>query len=129
MRSTYGTTTEYENAVEVFFNIPEVSVIQKKIEVLEAEWHQKDLIKIGNARKFEIPSFGYVYALSNPFFSGMLKIGFTFNTPKIRARQLSSTGVPEPFTVVAEIKCRDPFGIEREVHRHFDANRPYVIGI
>lgn len=43
---------------------------------------------------------GYIYCLSNPCFEGWYKIGKTTRTPGERAKELYSTGVPKPFTIV-----------------------------
>ena len=37
--------------------------------------------------------------MSNPAMPGLLKVGFTTDTPDVRARELYTTGVPLPFKV------------------------------
>lgn len=39
--------------------------------------------------------------------------------------ELSTTRVPEPFQLVASIPCKDPFGLEREIHAHYESVRKY----
>ena len=124
-RSGCTSREEYENAVERFFHMPEVAAIKEKMEDLEEKWRKESIVVIENAAKFKKTVAGYVYALYNPLFPDLLKIGATFRTPEIRARELSGTGIPEPFTVVAELKCSDPFITEREVHYHFATVRKY----
>ena len=125
VKSEFTTMVEFENALGEFFAQPEVRQIEDKIKALEDKWHNESAVAKASATRFGKSVHGYVYALSNPFFPGMLKIGATFRTPEIRARELSGTGTPEPFVVVAQLKCVDPFFTEREVHRHFAEVRTY----
>ena len=37
--------------------------------------------------------------MSNPAMPGLVKVGFTTDTPDVRARELYTTGVPLPFKV------------------------------
>ncbi len=116
---------EFENAVERFFGMPEFLRVEAKMEALEDAWVKESMIDLENAVIEQKPITGYVYALWNPFFTDLLKIGATFRTSAIRARELSGTGMPEPFVVVAQLECRNPFGMEREIHKHFDGVRRY----
>ena len=118
-------TMEFENAVDRYFSMPEIDVIKNNMSTLEDKWHQESLLVLENAVNEQRPVVGYVYALWNPIFPDLLKIGATFRTSNIRARELSGTGIPEPFVVVAELKCRNPFGIEREIHAHYAKVRKY----
>ena len=69
---------------------------------------------------------GYVYAAWNPVFADLIKIGATMRrTPYIRVKELSGTGVPEPFQLIAYIPSKTPFALEREIHSHFDSVRKY----
>jgi hypothetical protein len=44
---------------------------------------------------------GYIYILENPGLKdNLLKIGYTKRTPELRAKELSTTGVPDQFKVV-----------------------------
>jgi len=66
----------------------------------------------------------WVYILSNPTQPGLLKIGYTKNTPDERARQISNaTGVPIPYKVEWAFHCYDGFGLEQEVHHKLDTYR------
>ena len=42
---------------------------------------------------------GYIYCASNISFDGIYKIGFTMETPNIRAKSLYNTSVPFPFKI------------------------------
>ena len=59
----------------------------------------------------------WVYVLSNASQPGLLKIGYTKNTPEERAKQISNaTGVALPYKVEWAFHCYDGFGLEQEVH-------------
>jgi hypothetical protein len=65
----------------------------------------------------------YVYVLKNEFMPGLLKIGYTYNTPESRAVQLFKTGVPDMFKVVYRCKCFNGMRIERAVHQQLKKYR------
>ena len=66
----------------------------------------------------------WVYILSNPTMPGMLKIGYTKNTPDKRAKQISNaTGVALPYKVEWAYHCYDGFGLEQEVHHKLEDYR------
>jgi len=66
----------------------------------------------------------WVYVLSNASQPGLLKIGYTKNTPEERAKQISNaTGVPIPYKVEWAFHCYDGFSLEQEVHHKLDAYR------
>ena len=66
---------------------------------------------------------GYIYALSNESFPGMLKIGMTRKAPVERAAELSSTGVPTPFRVEFSIIVSNPEQAEHKIHTYFSDYR------
>lgn len=116
---------EFENAVERYFCAPEILMVKKRMEMLEEAWMHESLLTLESAVNAKKPITGYVYALWNPLFVDLLKIGATFRTPAIRAHELSLTGLPESFQVIAEVQCRNPFAMEREVHAHYANVRQY----
>lgn len=66
----------------------------------------------------------WVYVLSNPSSPGLLKIGYTKQTPEERAKQISSaTGVALPYKVEWAYKCFNGETVEREVHHKLKAQR------
>ena len=66
----------------------------------------------------------WVYILSNPSLTNMLKIGYTKHSPEVRAKQISaSTGVPIPFKVEWAFRCFDGEYLEREVHKELETYR------
>src|SRR5262249_42867290 len=57
-------------------------------------------LKIVVTRESRDRADGYVYVFTNPAMRGLLKIGFTTDSPEGRARALpGTTGVPVPFAV------------------------------
>ena len=115
----------YESAVEVYMAQPKIAATTQKILLLEDGWRRDDLEAICDANINGTRVAGYVYAAWNPLFQDLIKIGATMRTPQIRVRELSSTGVPEPFQVIASVPSTNPFTLEREVHAHFASARKY----
>lgn len=66
----------------------------------------------------------WVYILSNPSTPGLLKIGYTKQTPEERCKQISSaTGVALPYKVEWAYKCFNGETIERQVHHKLKSYR------
>lgn len=66
----------------------------------------------------------WVYILSNPTSPGLLKIGYTKQTPEERCKQISSaTGVALPYKVEWAYKCFNGETVERQVHHKLKAYR------
>ena len=59
---------------------------------------------------------GYVYIMSNKAMDGILKIGYSTKDPSIRAKELSSAGVPFKYKVEYEILVDNPEFLENKVH-------------
>lgn len=59
---------------------------------------------------------GYVYILVNPSMPGLIKVGRTLRDSRMRARELSSTGVPTPFQVAFELFAEHHETLEAKVH-------------
>jgi len=90
-------------------NLVEVSAQHKEIDYREA-----------NARA------GYVYIISNigAFGEGVFKIGVTRRLdPQERIDELSDASVPFQFDTHALVFSDDAYGLETELHRHFDQLR------
>ena len=69
---------------------------------------------------------GYVYAAWNPLFPDLIKIGATMRqSPYTRVKELSTSGVPEPFQLVAYVSSKDPFALEKRIHAHYDHVRKF----
>ena len=60
---------------------------------------------------------GYVYIMTNRAYPGLCKIGCTARHPVIRARELSNTSCPYPFTVAWAASIQDFAAVERATHR------------
>ena len=66
----------------------------------------------------------WIYVLSNPAMPGLLKIGYTKNSPQERAYQISAaTGVAMPFVVEWSFKCHEGEFLEQEIHSKLDPYR------
>ncbi|QHQ18786.1 GIY-YIG nuclease family protein [Pectobacterium parmentieri] len=59
---------------------------------------------------------GYVYILVNPSMPGLIKIGRTLRDSRLRARELSSTGIPTPFQVAFELFAEQHETLEARIH-------------
>ena len=116
---------EYEGAIERFFAHPHVAATYGRMEACEHDWKTEELNIMCDTRTEAATPIGYVYAARNALFGHLLKIGATMFTPEKRLRELSSTGVPEPFELVAFIQSTNPFALEKAIHRHFGKVRTY----
>lgn len=65
----------------------------------------------------------YVYVMSNPSFTDLLKIGWTREHPNIRANDLNTTGIPTPFVVEYVIITQDGSKLEKKIHNHIKTYR------
>ena len=65
-------------------------------------------------------AYGFIYVLSNPSMPGLLKVGRTDRQPEERARELGTTGVPQPFKIEYSISVADTVIAETEIHRLLD---------
>jgi hypothetical protein len=70
---------------------------------------------------FNPMSIGYIYCFSNPCMPGLYKVGMTDRTSEERAKELYSTGVPEPFVIELAIKVQNPKQAESTVHRALES--------
>lgn len=62
-------------------------------------------------------SSGYVYILINHSMPGLLKIGRTARDSRARARELSNTSIPTPYTVAFEIFSESCEDLEQSAHQ------------
>ena len=67
---------------------------------------------------------GFIYVLSNPELSGLLKIGKTSKDPKNKSDDLYSTGLPAPFKLEYMAFCDDMDALELRVHEKLARHRP-----
>jgi len=64
-------------------------------------------------------NIGWVYIIVNDLIQGRIKIGFTLRDPLERAKEMASTGLTGTLVVIYQACVRDPYRVEREVHRRF----------
>ena len=60
---------------------------------------------------------GFIYIMSNPAHSGLLKIGQTSKDPLVRRKDLSSTGVPEEFVIEYQALVSNYRRQEKYIHQ------------
>ena len=65
----------------------------------------------------------WIYVLANNAMPGLYKVGWTERNPIDRAKDLSTTGLPEPFKVVYEHKTNLTMDIEKKIHKELDSYR------
>jgi hypothetical protein len=66
---------------------------------------------------------GFVYILSNESMPGLVKVGFTTNDPRKRAKELQSSGVPTPFKVELAMFCDNAYEVEQCAHENLSDYR------
>ncbi len=66
---------------------------------------------------------GYVYVLVNSSIPDLVKIGYTTKSPKDRANELSSTGVPNKFIVAYSTYVSNCVEVEAHLHNFFSDKR------
>lgn len=117
---------EYQIALEKASDIETQTKIKSEIEKINANLEtinndEKDLdYRLKNTRA------GYVYIISNlgSFGEKTYKIGMTRRlNPEERINELGSASVPFKFDKHALIFSDDAYGLENELHKHFDSKR------
>jgi hypothetical protein len=66
---------------------------------------------------------GYIYILTNKAFPNYIKIGSTMKDPRIRAHELTGTGVPFPYEVKFKIMTKNCEILEKKVHTILEKKR------
>jgi len=66
---------------------------------------------------------GYIYILTNKAFPKYIKIGSTMKDPKIRADELTGTGLPFPYEVMFKILTKNCEILEKKIHIILDKKR------
>lgn len=66
---------------------------------------------------------GWIYVMTNPAMPGLVKVGFTMSDPAIRAQELDTTGVPQPYIVAYEAVTVHPRRLEARTHARLSAVR------
>lgn len=81
---------------------------------LTEEWVSRG--SIGSISSMSRENMGYIYALTNEFMPGLVKIGRTDRNPELRAKELFTTGVPVPFKIQIAKRVKDPIEKEKLLH-------------
>ena len=92
------------------------------------ELHYKPLIRekekrINLLKKIFRLSNAYIYVLGNSIMPDLYKIGWTERSPEERAKELSYTGLPEPFKVLYSKTTNLSDVVEKEIHEELDDYR------
>lgn len=66
---------------------------------------------------------GYIYVASNKAMPGLVKIGMTTKNPRERLKELYTTGVPVPFSLIFEQRVKDPHLAEKVLHHKLASYR------
>jgi hypothetical protein len=118
-------TAADEAQIESYFTFEDFVRFYRKMEEVETSWMEEDIRELYEASAYGTTVVGYCYAIWNRLFDTLIKIGMTKRTPEIRVKELSGTGLPEPFEIVAVLECRNPALMERAIHAHYDSVRKY----
>lgn len=59
---------------------------------------------------------GWVYVIINESLKGLVKIGYTLKDPKLRAKDLQSSGIPNDYKVAYEVLTINPREVEQKIH-------------
>ena len=79
-------------------------------------------------------SYGYIYVMVNRALPDVVKVGYTMTSPQQRARELSTTGIPQPFEVYAygtfygndsEVNCIENLCHAALAEHRVNANREF----
>ena len=66
---------------------------------------------------------GFIYIMSNPALSGLLKIGQKGKDPLIRRKSLNTTGVPDDFVIEYQALISDYKRQEKLIHQKLNKVR------
>lgn len=64
--------------------------------------------------------WGFIYVLKNSHMPGLVKIGKTAKSPSMRAKQLSSTGVPGEFELIFALETPSMSADEKRIHKYLN---------
>ena len=108
---------------ELKVRLEEVVLGQKTQQMENLRIERHDLIKASQNtdwgaidRKHADVREGFVYVLTNVSMPGLVKLGFTTQSPPSRAKELSNaTSVPTPFSVACYWRVKDPYVLEQMI--------------
>lgn len=139
-----GSPTEYRVAFRAYLENPDrvEKIIHKKLAQYrvrgDREWFKAseeylknqviEIIKSCGGAYFSLEGeserqLGYIYLLSNPSMPNLVKIGYTYINPELRAKELDETGVPQSFKVEFYIISFMTKELEKKIHAHLSDYR------
>ena len=83
-------------------------VVRQNLNQLYVMWEVEETRLHTEAETGGKAPFGACYAGMCPVFGHFIKPGSTMRSPMVRIRELSTSGVPEPFQLVAAVYCYWP---------------------
>jgi hypothetical protein len=83
-------------------------IVRQNLDQLYTRWEADEAKLHEQAKAAGKAPFGACYAAACPVFGHLIKLGCTLRSPMERVCELSSSGVPEPFQLVAVVHCLWP---------------------
>jgi hypothetical protein len=80
-------------------------IVRQNLDQLYTMWEADEAKLHEQAKAAGKAPFGACYAAVCPVFGHLIKLGCTLRSPMERVCELSSSGVPEPFQLVAVVHC------------------------
>ena len=80
-------------------------IVRQNLDQLYTRWEADEAKLHEQAKAAGKAPFGACYAAVCPVFGHLIKLGCTLRSPMERVCELSSSGVPEPFQLVAVVHC------------------------
>jgi len=119
------TTEKREAKLLALANAYYTPLVREAIHHIELRCEARDARLAEEAKAKGDRPYGCVYSAFSPPIRRLAKMGASLKTAIARAKSLSTSGVPEPFQLIAVIQCDFPFEVEKRVHQHFAAARTY----
>ena len=70
--------------------------------------------------------WGWIYIVTNPEFSGRVKIGFSTKDPINRVKEFNSEALPRNYTLEYDVHVEDPYSIEQNIHAILKSSSPGI---
>ena len=97
-----------ESTQVALFNLSITPIVRQNLDQLYNRWEADEAKLHYQAKAAGKAPFGACYAAMCPLFGHLIKMGSTLRSPMERVCELSSSGVPEPFQLVAVVHCYWP---------------------
>ena len=101
-------TKESDTTQIAVFNQSITPIVRQNLDQLYSRWEADETKLHEQAKATGKAPFGACYAALCPVFGHLIKLGSTLRSPMERVCELSTSGVPEPFQLVAVVHCYWP---------------------